>query len=99
MADKSLERKIAEERTLILTNLASRALRSGEPAIARRYVKLANEIIAHYRLGHTYRGKILCRSCGFLLEPGLTCDVRMASSKRKMVYRCRICGNETKLHY
>ncbi len=99
MRDKGLAKRIADERVHVLTALASKALHADETDLARRYAKLANEIITHYRLGRAGGSRKLCKSCGFLLEPGVTCDVRMASSKRQMIYKCRLCGREMKIHY
>ncbi len=86
------------ERVSILVKLASKAMRSEDYARAKRYANLTGALISHYKLRKETHGAV-CKSCGAPMEPGLTCDVRIASTRRQVLYRCRLCARDNMLHY
>lgn len=98
MRDNALAKRIAAERVAVLVGLSSKALHAGDSEHSRRYSRLASELVTHYRLKGALRG-LVCRSCKSLLEPGITCDVRLASPGRQVIYRCRLCGREARRPY
>lgn len=88
---------IAKERIRILYSLAN-----DEPdsELSRKYIKLMKEISRHYKIRLDKKTKSsICKKCNSLLIPGKTAKVRIASSKKYVLYTCLNCGAETHLHY
>ncbi len=96
---KSLTSSIAKERIDALFELAEK--NSGkEPKLAASYIKTLDKIRKHYRVGLPTRIKArICAGCSELLVPGVNCTVRLASSKKLVVYRCTKCGRERRIPY
>ncbi len=97
-----LVREIAGERVDILLDLAaspSTRKYDADGRLAKRYARLAHEIITHYKIRSGRYRREVCRKCFAILVPGKTCKVVMASSRRQMIYTCTVCGTEKKIHY
>lgn len=100
MAKKSgIVNKIANERTHILFQLAKESYET-DPELSMEYVKLIRQISRHYkiRLDKHIKNHI-CRKCNSVLIPGKNLKVRVASSKRYMLYKCENCKNELHIPY
>jgi len=102
MKNTSLVSKIALGRIEILIRLAEEkmlenSVESGR--LAKRYVRLANELSSHYKtsIPKKLKNKI-CNKCGNLLVPGINCKVRLASTQGYAVYACE-CGKEKHIFY
>lgn len=97
-ANKGIVKRVAEERIKILYRLAKETLDS-DPELSARYVRLIKQIGKHYkiRLGKEIKRNI-CRKCGVVLVPGKNAKVRVASSRKSVIYICGSCGatNSTK---
>ena len=95
----SVVKRIATERIAILHKLALEA-QDSDPELAKKYVKIMQGISSHYRikLDKGTRNSI-CKKCGVLLLPGKTLSVRLASSKRQILYKCMRCGFERRIPY
>lgn len=97
MKDIAIERierlfSLAKDRT-VLGDAESKRL-------AKRYVGMAKRISTHYRVPLPKMVKnSVCKKCGAVLIAGLNCSVRVASSKRYMVYKCLECGEEKHIFY
>ena len=94
--------QIAQERIARLFSLAAQRMKRKDAAsiaLSRRYLKIARNISTHYKakLPNSIKNQI-CKGCGNLLVPGLNCIVRLASSKKYVVYRCE-CGQEKHIFY
>ncbi len=101
MKSKSLVKSIAEERILLLLDLAEKmAIENTEQSISleKRYVLLAKRISAHYKVkipkGLKQR---ICKKCNNFIVPGINGKVRLASSGY-FVYECE-CGSENHFFY
>lgn len=67
--------------------------------LAKRYVKLAKSLSTHYKVKLPPKVKnAICKKCANVLIPGLNCKVRLASSKKYVVYACE-CGEEKHIFY
>jgi RNase P subunit RPR2 len=98
MKEKNLVTNIAKERITILID-AARSIENENPRLAQKYTKTAREIKEHYRIKDRYFKRYVCKGCNSPLIPGKTCKVVIASSKRKIIYKCTACGFETKINY
>ncbi len=100
MQEDKLVKAVAAERIGRLLRLAyERTERHDTDALSKRYVRLAREISAHYKVRMQGSEKLLfCKSCNAILIPGRTCTVRLASANGYAVYRCT-CGAERKAFY
>ncbi|WP_181691574.1 ribonuclease P [Natronomonas sp. LN261] len=88
---------VAEERIVRLEELARRAARSGEPDLARRYVRRARRIAERNRLPLPKRFKrFTCDRCDRYLVPGRTARVRTRSGH--VVVTCD-CGEQARYPY
>ncbi|MDE1825823.1 MAG: hypothetical protein KGH61_03960 [Candidatus Micrarchaeota archaeon] len=68
--------------------------------LARRYIKIARAIGTHYKVELPKQMKELaCKKCNAVLVPGLNCKVRIASSKKYVVYVCGFCSTEKHIFY
>lgn len=83
--------ELAEERAKDNTELSKK--------LSKRYVYLARKISMHYKVKIPKEKKQrLCKKCNNFLIPGVNCTVRVASSKRFVVYKCE-CGAEKHIFY
>ncbi|MGD0728498.1 MAG: RNAase P [Candidatus Micrarchaeaceae archaeon] len=90
-------KRIANERIIILYNLAKEET---DPKLSKRYVKILKQIGRHYKIKLPKQIKrALCKKCNSVLIPGKSMTVRLASSKRYLVYKCTECGTERHIHY
>ncbi|MGD0510241.1 MAG: ribonuclease P protein component 4 [Candidatus Micrarchaeaceae archaeon] len=101
MAAKSggVARDIAAERIQTLYNLAVK-VNNADPKLSTRYARLIKQIGKHYRI--RLDGEIkrhICKKCGSFLVEGQNLSVRVASSKRSVVYKCLGCGLEARIPY
>ncbi|MDE1870698.1 MAG: ribonuclease P [Candidatus Micrarchaeota archaeon] len=97
--NSGIVKSIALERMELLYALAKEAYKD-DPELSERYVRLIGQISRHYRVKPSIEVKRhICRKCGSLLVPGASLSVRIASSKRRIIYRCTICGAEKKIIY
>jgi ribonuclease P protein subunit RPR2 len=98
----NLVKEIAKDRVEKLLKLAEeRALENTEASIklSKRYVELARKISMHYKVGIPKKLKNrICKKCNNFLIPGINCSVRLASSKRFLIYKCE-CGAEKHIFY
>ena len=86
------QQDIAKERIEILLGLATKEFRK-KPEQARRYVELARKISLRYniRMEKGQKGKF-CKKCNTLLLPGFTSSVRLDSTRKLVIIRCKNCG-------
>ena len=96
---RALINAIAEERIGRLFHLAENSVGSDDK-LARSYVALLERISSHYKVGipRSIRSRI-CKRCMMALVPGANCSVVLASSKKYIVYKCRMCGGERHVYY
>ena len=88
-------KEIARERIEILLSQARNAFRT-DPSLAKRYVELARRIgmKAGVRLTREQKSRI-CKGCGGLLVPGVSCRVRTRSEHGTTVLiTCLDCGTK-----
>lgn len=98
MKEKHLLTNIAKERIALLID-AAQSIEKEKPALAKKYAKMAREIKEHYRIKDKRFKIYVCKGCNSPLIPGQNCKVIIASSKRKIIYKCAECGHETKINY
>lgn len=97
--NSSIVKKIATERIGILYGLAVETYKT-EPKLSARYVKLIKQISTHYKIKLDDEIKRhICKKCGSVLVPGSNLSVRIASTKRFVLYKCLNCGAETRIPY
>ena len=60
-----------------------------DEALSKRYVSLARKIAMRHRL--PLGSKSFCKKCGVVFIPGKTLRVRVASSKKAVIYECLAC--------
>ncbi len=90
---------IAEERIKILYTLAVQA-HNDDPKLSAQYAKLIKQISRHYKIRLSKEIKRhICKGCGSLLVPGKNLSIKIASSKRSIIYKCLGCGAETVIPY
>ncbi len=98
----NLVKEIAKDRVEKLLKFAEeRALENTEASkkLSKRYVQLARKISMHYKVSIPKELKNrICKKCNNFLIPGINCSVRLASSKRFLVYKCE-CGAEKHIFY
>jgi ribonuclease P protein subunit RPR2 len=95
----SVVKKIAVERIGILYDLAV-ATYNTDPKLSSQYIKKLKRISAHYRIKLDNNMKRhICKRCGSLLVSGSNLSIKIASSKRLVLYKCLNCGAETRLPY
>ncbi|MGB9732571.1 MAG: ribonuclease P protein component 4 [Candidatus Micrarchaeia archaeon] len=83
--------ELAEERALENTSFSLK--------LSKRYVELARRISMHYKVKISKEKKErICKNCNNFLVPGINCTVRLASSKKFVVYKCE-CGAEKHIFY
>ncbi|MFP3215038.1 MAG: ribonuclease P protein component 4 [Candidatus Micrarchaeota archaeon] len=99
---EKIVKKIANERIEKLLELAEQRTRENNELsrkLAKRYVKLARDISMHYKVSIPKEKKqMICKKCNNFLIPGINCSVRIASSKKYVVYKCE-CGAEKHIFY
>jgi len=88
---------VAEERIERLAELAREAVRSEDPALARRYVRRARRIAERNRVSLPRRFKrFSCDRCDTYLIPGRNARVRTKSGR--VVVTCD-CGEHARYPY
>lgn len=99
--NQKLLNNIAQGRIRSLVSLAkARTLKlGGSDALSKRYVKMAREIISHYKIpaGREMKSEV-CDACSSVLIPGVNCSVRLVSPYGYVAYRC-VCGEEKHVMY
>lgn len=103
MKNEKKIKDIASERVHILLNLAYDIF-DGKGIIkdelfARKYVKYAYTIKKHYKLRMKTPTFKICKHCYTVLIPGKTAKVKIASSKRCIIYTCLNCNSYIKVYY
>ncbi|MFH1442972.1 MAG: ribonuclease P [Candidatus Micrarchaeota archaeon] len=68
-----------------------------DPALSKRYVQLARKIAMRHRI--PLGSKSFCKKCNTVFIPGKTLKVRVAPSKKAVVYICQNCKSEKKFPY
>ena len=93
------QQNIAEERIIILFNLARKEL-DKHPERSKRYVQLARKICLRYnvRLPKDMK-KIFCKNCNNLLIPGKTEKVRIDSKNKTISRTCLKCNRVYRYPY
>ena len=95
--NKDLSKKIAEERILLLFELAEQNYKE-HPERTHRYVTLARLIGMRYRVRLTRDQKRrLCKHCYRYLVPGDNCRVRLKG--RAVLTVCLVCGRQSRYPY
>lgn len=92
-------KRVAEERIGILYGLSKEEY-STDPELSKKYIKLIKQIGRHYKItlpDLVKRG--FCKKCNSVFMPGQNVSIRLASSKRFVVYKCLLCGCEAHIHY
>lgn len=96
---RSIEKEIARERMDVLFALAMECA-SADSTRARAYVRHLKRISEHSKVDMTKRMRdSICRKCGMVLIPGSTARVKIASSKRHVIYECASCKSPRHVHY
>lgn len=96
---ESIVAEIAKERILILYTLANEEYRN-DPDLSARYLGLIKQISRHYKIKLDKNIKRhICSKCGALLVPGKSLSIKLASSKRSIIYKCLDCGTERGIPY
>ncbi len=91
--------QIANERIEILFSRAEEEF-ALHPELSDRYVEIARDIAKKFNIHipPELRRKF-CKKCGSYLVPGKNLTVRLLSKEKKVVRRCKACGNEKKVPY
>jgi len=91
-----LQKKIAKERIDILFKEAG-SIAKEEPALAKRYMKLAKKIGMRYniRLGKLKRR--FCKHCYAYFLPGVNCSQRLKN--KKITIKCFTCNKTIRYPY
>jgi ribonuclease P protein subunit RPR2 len=96
---QSLVSEIANERISVLFDLAKKCAET-DPELSRKYVRHLKRLGTHCRVKLPKEIKNgTCGKCDSVLVPGLSAKVRIASSKRYVVYECLNCKAERHVHY
>lgn len=93
---------MAKERIFKLVELAkARTMKMGSTdQLSQRYIKLAKEIKTHYAVrSANSMNKMLCKTCGSVIVPGMNAKVRMSSQNNYRAVICSRCGTEKHLFY
>jgi ribonuclease P protein subunit RPR2 len=94
-----LVNEIVKERIDVLFSLA-KEYAATDSELSREYVRHMKKISTHCRMKLPKEVKNgVCRKCDSVLIPGLNASVRIASSKRYVVYECLACKAERHVHY
>lgn len=95
-------KEIAIQRIITLFRLARERTKEDtkkSKELAKRYVKIAKNLSTHYKVKIPQEIKnAICKKCSNVLIPGLNCKVRLASSKKYIIYLCS-CGEEKHIFY
>jgi len=95
--NKDLSKKIAEERIIILFELAEQNFKT-HPDRTQRYVALARLISMRYRVRLTRDMKRqICKHCYHFLVPGSNCRVRLKGGV--VLKTCLVCGKQNRYPY
>ena len=92
-------KRVAEERIGILYGLSKEEYSDRSRALEKVY-KADQQIGRHYKItlpDLVKRG--FCKKCNSVFMPGQNVSIRLASSKRFVVYKCLLCGCEAHIHY
>jgi RNase P subunit RPR2 len=94
---KDLSKKIAEERIIILFELAEKNFKT-QPDRTQRYISLARLIGMRYRVRLTRDQKRqICKHCYRYLVPGNNCRVRLKGGV--VLKTCLVCGKQSRYPY
>jgi ribonuclease P protein subunit RPR2 len=100
--NEELVKRVAVERIERLFELAKERTEMKDKAskdLAKRYIRIAKAISSRYKVSMPSSVKnFICKRCSSVLIPGFNCTVRLASSKRYIVYKCE-CGEEKHVFY
>ncbi len=91
---------MAKERIFRLVELAkTRTIKMGSTdELAKRYIRIAKEIKTHYRIRDANSiKKMICKTCGSVIIPGLNSTVRLSSQNNYKVVICSRCGTQKHL--
>lgn len=95
--NKDSSKKIAEERILLLFEMAEQNFKE-HPDRTHRYVTLARLIGMHYRVRLTREQKRrICKHCYHYLVPGNNCRVRLKGGMA--LTTCFVCGKMSRYPY
>jgi len=95
--NKDLSKKIAEERMILLFELAEQNFKT-HPDRTQRYVSLARLIGMRYRVRLTRDQKRrICKHCYHYLVPGNNCRVRLKGGI--VLKTCFVCGKQSRYPY
>ncbi|MDE1851420.1 MAG: ribonuclease P [Candidatus Micrarchaeota archaeon] len=99
--NSKLVERIARERIERLFELSTEMFNENSAEsrkLGRRYVKLMLLIGSHYKVKIGKRiSDSICKRCGNLLIPGITCTVRISAKEGYALYRCE-CGHESRAY-
>src|SRR5271167_84283 len=100
MKNERLLSDMAKERIFKLVELAkARTIKMGsQDLLARKYVNIAKEMKSHYKVREANSiNKMLCKTCGSVIIPGLNAKVRISSMNSYRAVICSRCGTEKHL--
>ncbi|OIO26718.1 hypothetical protein AUJ14_01085 [Candidatus Micrarchaeota archaeon CG1_02_55_22] len=89
-------KSIAKDRCKKLLALATKTT-TDDPALARRYVKIARAIA----MGHRFPlgNRSYCKKCYTVFVPDRTVTVRIDSKNKRVLYKCKHCQAEAAYGY
>ncbi len=102
MKNERLLSDMAKERIFKLVELAkARTIKMGSPdQLSNRYIAIAKEMKSHYRVRSANSiSKMICKTCGSVIMPGLNAKVRISSQNNYRAVICSRCGTEKHLFY
>ncbi|MFH1751064.1 MAG: hypothetical protein ABH863_05270 [Candidatus Micrarchaeota archaeon] len=68
-----------------------------DKALSKRYVSLGRKVAMRHRI--PLGSKTFCKSCNTVFIAGKTLKVRVASSKKGVLYECKACGSSRLFPY
>jgi len=88
--------QIARQRSSKLLMLAAKKM-DENPALAKRYVKLARAIAMTHRF--SLGNRAYCKKCLTPFVPGKTVKIKLDSKNKRVVYECLSCGEKKAFGY
>ncbi|MCD6549253.1 ribonuclease P [Candidatus Micrarchaeota archaeon] len=90
--DKLFLKRIARERAELLIKYAFETYRD-DPALARRYTRLAKRLCERYNVRLRGLRRLFCQRCFTPWIPDETVDIEPNPyNENLLIYRCKICG-------